>query len=73
MTAILEPRELDIRHTESIEIVDGALTVEIATSELLDLEAELIFRMVDGPGLTDAERYRLVTIEREINRRWSLR
>lgn len=73
MTAILQPCELEVRDPESTEVVDGDLTVEIATSELLDLEAEMIFRMVDGPGLTDAERYRLVAIEREINRRWSLR
>ena len=72
MTAVLEPRDLEIA-PRTTDRHDGDLSVEISTAELVELEAELIFRIVDGPGLTDAERYRLVAIERELNRRWSLR
>lgn len=49
------------------------VTVEIATSELLELEAALLYRRSQNGSLDANEALRLRVIEREINERWSLR
>lgn len=53
-------------------LVDGDLTIELTTSELQQIEANLIHEQVRDGELSQPAAFRLECVEREINRRWGL-